>query len=99
MRFRWISDVEAKAPNVNVAMSPQEESTKNRLGENVEDTVEDSLGVRGDDIASLTDTPGDGVEEPQANGPATADSEDLVNILTESAGVLQVCKQAIPEED
>ena len=74
-------------------MSPQEESTKDWLGEDVENTVEDSLGVRGDDVGSLTDAPGNGVEEPQANGPATADSEDFVDVLTKSARMLQSCKR------
>ena len=79
-------------------MSPQEESTKDWLGEEVKDAVEDSLRVGGDDVASLTDTPGDGVEEPQTNGPAAADGEHLVDILTESARVLQECKQVTSEQ-
>lgn len=35
------------------------------LGENVEDTVSDGLGVRSDLVASLGDTPDDGVDEPE----------------------------------
>jgi len=35
------------------------------LGENVEDTVEDHLGVRGDSVGTIGKSPCDGVEEPE----------------------------------
>lgn len=35
------------------------------LGEDVKDTVEDHLGVGGDDISTVGETPGDGVEKPE----------------------------------
>jgi hypothetical protein len=35
------------------------------LGEDVEDTVEDHLRVGRDDVGTVTQTPGDGVEEPE----------------------------------
>ena len=36
----------AKAARFDVAMTPKEESTEDRLGQNVQDAVEDSLRVR-----------------------------------------------------
>jgi hypothetical protein len=35
------------------------------LGEDIEDTVEDHLRVGGDDVTTIGETPGDGVEEPE----------------------------------
>lgn len=48
-----VTDVEAKASRVDVAVTPKEESTKDWLGEDVEDTIESSLGIGSDDVATL----------------------------------------------
>ena len=42
----WIADVKTKAGDVNIAVTPDEESTEDWLGEKIEDTVEDGFGVR-----------------------------------------------------
>ena len=68
-------------------MAPEEESTEDRLGHDIEDTVEDGLRVRGNDIATLRQTPGDGVEEPEEDGPRTADKIGLADVGTERVGV------------
>ena len=51
--LRWVADVKTKASKINVAMTPEKKSTEARLGKNVEDTVEDGLGVGWDDIGTL----------------------------------------------
>lgn len=56
-----VADVEAKAGRVDVAVAPKEKSTEDRLSEDVEDTVEDSLGVGRDDVSTLRKSPCDGV--------------------------------------
>lgn len=48
-----VTNVEAKASRVDVTVTPEEESTKDRLGKNVEDTIEDSFGIGGDHVSTL----------------------------------------------
>lgn len=43
------------------------------LGEDIEDTVEDHLRVGGNDISTIGETPGDGVEEPKEGEDAGGD--------------------------
>ena len=43
--FIVIADVKTESSWVNVAMAKEEQSTEDWFGKNVEDTVEDSLGV------------------------------------------------------
>ena len=83
-----VVDVEAKTGRVNAAVAPDEESAEDGLGEEVEDTVEDGLGVGGDDIATLAETPGDWVEEPEEGGERAADEEGAADILAHGVGVL-----------
>jgi hypothetical protein len=59
-----ISDAESKTGRINIAMAPKKQGAKHRLGKEVQDAVEDGLRVGRDDIASLADTPGNGVENP-----------------------------------
>ena len=83
-----IADVKTEASWVDVAMAPQEESTEDWLGEDVEDTVEGGLGVWRDDVSTLRQSPCDGVEEPKEDGPDTADQVCPGDIGAEGGGVL-----------
>lgn len=69
-------------------MAPQEECTEDRLRQNVQDTVEDGLGIWGDDVSALGNSPCDWVEEPEEDGPDTTDEVCFTDVLAESAGVL-----------
>jgi len=82
-----VADVESETRRLDVAMTPEKESTKNWFGKDIENTVEDGLGIRGDDVATLAQTPGDWVQEPKTDGPDTADSVGLVDISSKVAGV------------
>lgn len=59
--FVIIADVEAKSGGFNVAVAPEKESPEDGLGHEVKDTVEDTLGIRRNDIATLAEAPCDGV--------------------------------------
>lgn len=48
-----VADHETQASGVDVAMAPEEESTEDGLGHDVENTVEDGLGVGRDNVATL----------------------------------------------
>lgn len=63
-RLVVITDVKTKSCRVNVSVAPKEQSAKDWLGEDVEDTVEDSFGIRSNNIATLGQTPGNWVDEP-----------------------------------
>lgn len=83
-----VTDVKAKASRVDVAVAPEEESTEDWLGENVEDTVEHSLRIGGDDVSTLRQSPGDRVEEPEEHGPYTANEIGPRDITAKRRSVL-----------
>ena len=51
-------------------MTPEQESPKDRLGQDVQDTVKHSLRVGRDDIATFRKPPSNRVEEPEEGGPS-----------------------------
>ena len=69
-------------------MTPEEESTEHGLRHDVQDTVEDGLGIWRDEISALANSPCDWVQEPEEDGPYTADEVGLVNVGTNGHGVL-----------
>jgi len=81
--WTWYTKVKAQATNVDIAMAPEEESAKDGLGEDVENAVEDSFGVRRDDVPAFAHAPGDRVQEPETDSPKTANSVNPVDIGTE----------------
>ena len=83
-----VTDVKAKTGGIDVAVTPQEEGTEDWLSHNIEDSVEDSLRVGRDDVSTLRQSPGDGVEEPKEDGPDTADEVRPGDVAAESSGML-----------
>ena len=69
-------------------MTPKEESAEDWLRKQIQNTVEDGLAVRVDDVASLRKTPGDGVEEPQKDGKNTAGQVRTADVGSEGSSVL-----------
>ena len=53
-------------------MAPQKQSAEHWLRKQVQDSVEDRLRVWWDYIATLADTPGDWVEDPEEGREGTA---------------------------
>ena len=51
--FVVVADMKTKSAGIDVTVTPDEESSKYRLGQDIEDTVEYSLGVRCDDVSTL----------------------------------------------
>lgn len=90
-----IMDVETKTGRVDTTVTPDKKSTKDRLGEEIKDAVEDSLRVGRDNVAALADTPGDRVKNPEECGERTAQGESLANITAEDIGVTTT----FPDED
>lgn len=94
-----VANVQAEPGGVDVAVAPEEERTEDGLGHDVEDTVEDGLGVGGDDVAALAETPGDRVHEPEEHGPAATDQEGARDVFAESGGVLACHPDHLPEDE
>ncbi len=84
----FVADVKSKSGWVNVAVAPEEKSAKDRLGHDIENPIENGLRVWRDDIAALTESPGDGVKEPKEDGPDTADGISAGDVVAEGDGVL-----------
>lgn len=82
-----IAKVETQTGMVNVAMAPEKKEREDGLGQNVQNAIKDGLGIRGDDISTLTQTPGDRVEEPQADGPDAAYGVSSVHVGAQRFGV------------
>lgn len=51
------------------------------LSEDVEHTIRDGLGVRGNNVAAFTDAPGHGVDEPQEHEPAASQGVVTEDVL------------------
>lgn len=56
------------------------------LGENIEDTVPDHLGIGGDVVSSIGETPSDGVEKPEKREDRGRDGEGSLETATEHSG-------------
>ena len=69
-------------------MSRQKDGAEDGLGQDVQDTIEGSLAIWGDDIATLAETPGDGVEEPEEDGPYASDEVNFANVRAQMVGML-----------
>lgn len=84
----FVADMKSESGWVDIAVAPEEKSAKNRLGHDIEYPIENGLRVWSDDIAALTESPGDGVEEPKEDGPDTADGICAGDVAAEGEGVL-----------
>ncbi|KAI6765677.1 hypothetical protein HG530_006747 [Fusarium avenaceum] len=75
-----IPNTESKTGRVNVAMTPKKQGTKHGLGKDVQNAVEDGFRVGRNKIASLADTPGNGVENPENSCQRATCEECSANI-------------------
>lgn len=64
-------------------MSPDEQSAEDGFRKQIQNAVEDGLRVGRDDVAALTETPSDWVEEPEECGHSAADEEGAADVLSE----------------
>ena len=71
-----VPDMQTQSSGVNITMTPEQQGAKDRLGEQIQDAVEDGLGIWRDDVAAFADAPCDGVQEPEEDGEAAADEVD-----------------------
>ena len=78
--FVVIADLKAETGWVDVLVTPEEEGTEDGLGHDIEHAIEGGFGVGRDDVASFRETPGDGVEEPEEDGPDAADEVDFGHV-------------------
>lgn len=83
-----VADMKTKSGRVDVAMPPKEKSTEDRLGHEVEHAIENGFGIRGDDIAAFGETPGNGVQEPEEDGPDTTDGVGAGDVIAKYCCVL-----------
>lgn len=84
---RIILDQKSKTSRVDVAMSEDQNGAEDWLGKEIEDTVEDSLAIRGDKVTTLAQTPRNWVESPEERCERASHKEDGADILAESAGI------------
>ena len=91
-----VANVHTEGRWVNVAVTPKEQSTKDRLGHQVKDTVKDGLAIGSNDVAALAETPGNGVQEPEEDGPNTANHIGPRNVRSQSGSVLAADENDVP---
>jgi hypothetical protein len=82
-----VIDVEAQSSQINVPVSPDEERTKHRLGQEIQDTVEHGLGVGSNEVTTFADTPCNGVEDPEERGQGATHHESALDIAAVVASV------------
>lgn len=90
-----VADVKTKNLWVNAAVTPDQESTKDWLGEDIENAVENGLGIGRNDISTLRKSPSDGVEEPEEHGPSAADHVRLSDSVVDAIGVASTHEEDI----
>ena len=69
-------------------MTPQQESTKDWLGHEIQDTVKDGFRVGSNNITALRKSPCDGVEEPKEDGPDAANEISPRDVRADGCSVL-----------
>lgn len=57
--------MKTQSSRFDLLMSQEEKGTEDNLGEDVEDTVEDTFGIGSDDVSTFGETPGDGIQQPE----------------------------------
>ena len=82
-----VLDSETETRGVNLQVAVDEESAEDRLGEEIENRVENGFGVGRDDIATFAETPGNGVENPKECSQTAAHEEDTADVTSVSVGV------------
>jgi hypothetical protein len=82
-----VSDRHADRRGVDVTVAPDEEGAEDGLGDEVEDTVEDGFRVGRDDVATLAETPGDGVQDPEEGCQGATVGEALADFGAVAGGV------------
>lgn len=92
-----IADVQTKAGWVDLPVADDEHYGEDWLCEEIKDTIEYSFRIGSDDVATLANTPGDWVAEPDNEGDNTAEHVDLVDIATEAAGMRTALPSEVPE--
>jgi hypothetical protein len=92
-----VTDVETHVGRINIPVTGDEGDAEHWFGAKVKDTIEDSLGVRGDNVSSFADTPGNRVAAPDEECPNTADQKDAVHVGPEGFGVLAPLPADVPE--
>jgi len=60
-----VADVQAQSRKIDVAVVPEEQCAEDGLRQQIQDAVKDSLGITGDDISALAETPRNGVQDPK----------------------------------
>jgi hypothetical protein len=82
-----IANVQSQACKIDVLVSPDQERAKDRLGQEIKDTVEHSLGIGCDHVATLRHAPGDRVQDPQKGSEGAAHGEGALDVAAVGAGV------------
>lgn len=82
-----IGNVNTEASRVDVAVTKDEEGTKNGLREEIQNSVEDSLCIGRDDVATLAKTESNRIDHPENECQGTAHDENLANVAAKVAGV------------
>lgn len=80
-------DAQAQPRGIDVPVAPDECSGETRLGQDVENAVEDALAVGRNDVAAFTQAPGDGIQRPDDEREHAAGHEDAVHVFAECESV------------
>ena len=82
-----VTDTDVNEFRVDIAVPVEKQSAEDRLGKDVENTVEDCFRVRRDHVTTLAETPGNWVDEPEGDGPNTTYEVSFADIWALRPGV------------
>lgn len=83
-----IANMQTEPGRVDVAVAPEQHSAEDGLCHDIKNAIKDGFRVWSDDVAALAQTPSDRIEEPQEDGPDTADGVRAGYLVTKRDGVL-----------
>lgn len=79
-----LPDVKSEGGRINGPVTEKKHKTEHRLGDNIENAIKDSFGIRVDDIAALGHTPCNGIQEPDKDGQDSTHIERTCNGASQS---------------
>lgn len=84
---RGVPEMKTQIASINISVTPKEEESEDRLGNQIENAIKDSLRIRMNHISALGNAPGDWIKEPDENGENTARVVGATDGTSKSAGM------------
>lgn len=93
-----VPEVKTQIASINVSVTPKEEESEDRLGNQIKDAVKDSLRIRMNHISALGNAPGDGIKEPDEDGENTTHVVGAADGTSKGTGMATAFEEEAPDD-